>query len=192
MTERYLEFFKKSAILASEMSYCKRRKVGAIIVREKRIIVNSWNGTVSGEDNCCEEDYGSESEVFTTYIDKPSNYIGNLNFRETYCKEYCEENGLIFIDSEETFSNTIKLSYKRPAVRTKASVVHAEANAIYFAAKKGIPLEGASMFVTLSPCINCANAIIQSGIKEVYYLDAYRDSSGLEHLKKHNIKIQKL
>lgn len=70
--------------------------------------------------------------------------------------------------------------------------VHAETNAIYFAAKKGIPLEGATAYCTTSPCKNCARAIIQSGISRVVYLKSYRDSSGRETLKMAGIPSEQL
>jgi len=114
------------------MSFSTRSKVGSVIVKDNRVIVNSWNGTISGEDNCC------------------------------------EENGV-----------------------TKSTVVHAEANAILFAAKNGIKIDGTKMYVTLSPCIECAKMIVQSGIKEVYYLEEYRDKTGIEFLKS-RIKCTKL
>jgi dCMP deaminase len=136
-SDRYDKLFMDSAILSSNMSYCKRKKVGSVIVKDNRILVNSWNGTISGTDNCCEED--------------------NLNGESS----------------------------------TKTTVVHAEANAILFAAKNGIKLEGCSLYVTLAPCIECSKMIAQSGIKEVIYLESYRCSKGLDFLSKYtNIKIR--
>lgn len=69
--------------------------------------------------------------------------------------------------------------------------VHAEANIIAFCAKHGIATNNTKMFVTLSPCEKCAELIIQSGIKEVIYIEDYRDSSGLDKLRKHKIKVIK-
>ena len=74
---------------------------------------------------------------------------------------------------------------------SKKEVIHAEANAILFAAKNGISTKGSTLYLTLSPCIECAKMIIQAGIKEVVYLTEYRDISGIELLKKCNISIQK-
>ena len=75
---------------------------------------------------------------------------------------------------------------------SKNTVVHAEANALMFAAKNGIPTEGCSIYVTLSPCIECAKMIIQAGIKEVMYHENYRIDQGIEFLKEHNIKVRKV
>ena len=65
---------------------------------------------------------------------------------------------------------------------TKRSVIHAEANAILFAAKHGVALEGTTLYVTTSPCIECAKMIVQSGIKRVWYSEAYKDTTGLDLL----------
>lgn len=75
---------------------------------------------------------------------------------------------------------------------TKPEVVHAEANAILFAARNGLSTKGCTLYVTLSPCIECAKMIIQSGIEEVYFSERYRDSSGLELLLIAGVKSYKL
>jgi len=186
MKERYLKFFTESVKLSAKMSYCERKKVGAIIVNDNRIIVNSWNGTVSGEDNCCEEDFGDLSEPHTTSL-----AIDPDKSNEDIVKDFCSRLNIVCVEFEQIM-NVIKLTYKRPSYRTKLSVVHAEANAISFAAKEGIRLKDTTMFVTLSPCINCANLIIQSGIKEVYYIEDYRDNSGVKHLTDHGIIVNKI
>ena len=77
-------------------------------------------------------------------------------------------------------------------VISKNTVVHAEANALMFAAKNGIPTNGCSIYITLSPCIECAKMIIQAGIKEVIYSEDYRINHGTEFLRKHNIKVRKI
>lgn len=75
---------------------------------------------------------------------------------------------------------------------TNAEVIHAEANAILFAAKLGISTDGASLSVTMSPCVDCAKLIIQSGIQEVQYCTLYRDTAGLDLLKKVGISVKEL
>lgn len=72
-----------------------------------------------------------------------------------------------------------------------SKTVHAETNAIAFCAKYGIPTQGAQLWVTLSPCDKCAEIIIQAGIKEVVYLDLYRDQGGLDKLINNNVKVYK-
>lgn len=123
---RYLRMAK----IWSENSYCQRRKVGALVVKDKMIISDGYNGTPSGFENICED-----------------------------------ENNL-----------------------TKTYVLHAEANAITKIAHSSNSSEGATMYVTASPCIECAKLIIQSGIKRVVYSEKYRLVDGLELLKKAGVE----
>ena len=115
----------------AENSYCKRRQVGALIVKDKSIISDGYNGTPSGFENICE-------------------------------------------DEQE---------------RTKPYVLHAEANAITKVAKSSNSSDGATLYVTASPCIECAKLIIQSGIRRVVYSELYRCSDGIELLEKAGVKV---
>ena len=128
--ERYLEM----ARVWSKNSYCKRRQVGALIVKDKMIISDGYNGTPSGFENVCED-----------------------------------ENGI-----------------------TKAYVLHAEANAISKVAKSGNSSQGSTLYVTASPCIECAKLIIQAGIKRVVYSDEYRLTDGIDLLRRAGIEVEKV
>ena len=75
---------------------------------------------------------------------------------------------------------------------TKSTVVHAEANAILFAAKHGVPLLGATLYVSTAPCVECAKMIRQSGISGVYYLEEYRDTTGLDLLTVSGVKARRM
>ena len=125
---RYL----RMARVWAENSYCKRRKVGALVVKQKMIISDGYNGTPSGFENICEE-----------------------------------ENGI-----------------------TKPCVLHAEANAITKLARSGNNSDGSTLYVTASPCIECAKLIIQAGIKRVVYGEKYRLTEGIDLLKRANIEIE--
>lgn len=127
LDERYL----RMARIWSENSYCKRRQVGALIVKDKSIISDGYNGTPSGFENLCED-----------------------------------END-----------------------RTKPYVLHAEANAITKVAKSSNSSDGATLYVTASPCIECAKLIIQAGIVRVVYSELYRCYDGIELLKQAGIKV---
>lgn len=127
---RYLEMAKTWAL----NSYCKRRQVGALIVKEKMIISDGYNGTPSGFENLCE--------------DKDFN--------------------------------------------TKPYVLHAEANAITKVAKSNNSSEGATLYITSSPCMECAKLIIQSGIRRVVFCDKYRIEDGIDLLKRANIEVVSL
>ena len=118
--------YMKMARIWAENSYCVRRQVGALIVRDKMIISDGYNGTPSGFENICEDEAG----------------------------------------------------------KTKPYVLHAEANAITKVAKSNNSSEGATLYVTSSPCIECAKLIIQSGIKEVIYdSDKYADTTSVKASK---------
>ena len=126
--------YMKMARIWAENSYCVRRQVGAVIVRDKMIISDGYNGTPSGFENICEDETG----------------------------------------------------------KTKPYVLHAEANAITKVAKSNNSSEGATLYVTSSPCIECAKLIIQSGIKRVVYADSYHSMDGIDLLKRVGIEIVKV
>ena len=146
--QRYNKYFMDIAKRTAENSYAVRSKVGAVLVKDNRIISTGWNGTPAGFDNCCEEKVKQQS-----YYDSQVNPLG---------------------------------------LKTKSNVIHAEANAIYFCAKHGISTNGTVLYITLSPCANCALAIIQAGIKTVYYAEKYRDTTGLKILNTANIETIQL
>ena len=123
----YLKMAKEWA----KLSYCNRRQVGALIVKDKMIISDGYNGTPTGFENNCE-------------------------------------------DEENT---------------TKWYVLHAEANAIMKVAASTQSCDGATLYVTLSPCRECSKLIFQSGIKRVVYIVEYKDKTGIDFLKKSGLEI---
>ena len=125
------------AAFFGRFSTCHRKAVGAIIVRDKRIISHGYNGAPSGMPHCGHEEL---------YDDL------------TYCRE----------------------------------AVHAEVNAVAFAAKYGISTDNTTMFVTVSPCLSCAQLLINSGVKEVIYAEEYRDHAGLQILKKAGVRVTEI
>ena len=132
--------YMKMALAMGELSYAKRKQVGAIIVSDNdQVISQGFNGTPVGFDNCCERVIPETGEL-----------------------------------------------------ETLPEVLHAEANAITKCAKFGSTTKNGTLYVTLSPCINCAKLIIQSDIKRVVYLEDYRDSTGLDLLRKCGIEVVKL
>jgi dCMP deaminase len=129
--KRYDIAYLKMAKEWANLSYCKRKQVGALIVKDKMIISDGYNGTPTGFDNCCEDKEGN----------------------------------------------------------TKWHVLHAEANAILKVASSTQACNGATLYITLSPCKECSKLIHQAGIKRLVYSNAYKDISGLEFLKKANIEL---
>ena len=148
----------------AQLSYAKRAQVGCIIVSDEgQIISNGYNGTPSGFDNCCEDWVCDCKWVHgCTYTAEELKYIPE-----------CDE----CIYNKST---------------TKHEVLHAESNAIAKCAKWGGRAEGSTLYVTMSPCYDCAKLIIQAGIKRVVYRDKYRDTSGLKLLKEAKIKLTQI
>ena len=132
--EKFDNSYIQMAAVWAKNSYCKRRQVGALLVKDRMIISDGYNGTPSGFENICED-----------------------------------ENGV-----------------------TKPYVLHAEANAITKVAKSGNNSTGATLYVTASPCLECAKLIIQSGISRVVYRDEYRLTDGVDLLRKAGIEVEKI
>lgn len=128
--QRYLEM----ARIWAKNSYCVRRKVGALLVKDRMIISDGYNGTPVGFDNICEDDEG------------------------------------------KTFSY----------------VLHAEANAISKVAKSNNSSEGATLYITASPCVECSKLIIQAGIVRVVYMDLYHNTDGIDLLKRAGVKVEQI
>lgn len=126
LDKRYL----RMAAIWAENSYCERRKVGAILVKDKMIISDGYNGTPAGFENVCEDEAGM----------------------------------------------------------TKPYVLHAEANAITKVARSNNSSDGSTLYVTASPCVECAKLIIQSGIKRVVYNELYRITSGIDLLTRAGVE----
>lgn len=132
--EKFDHSYLEMAAIWAQNSYCKRRQVGALLVKDRMIISDGYNGTPSGFENNCEDEGGV----------------------------------------------------------TKPYVLHAEANAITKVAKSGNSSKGATMYVTASPCLECAKLIIQSGIKRVVYKDEYRLTDGVDLLRRAGIEVEKV
>ncbi len=129
--KKYDQAYLRMAQEWGKLSYCKRKQVGAIVVKNRMIISDGYNGTPTGFDNICEDDEG-------------------------YTKWY---------------------------------VLHAEANAISKVAASTQSCNGATLYITLSPCKECSKLIHQSGIKRVVYENEYKDTSGLKFLEKAGVEI---
>jgi dCMP deaminase len=156
----------ETAYVWAEQSYCKRNKVGAVLSKDGRIVSVGYNGTISGADNQCEEE-----------IDEACEHCNGEGYFETP--------GVMSFDCDKCQGTGKKLV-------SKNTVVHAEANALMFAARNGIETEGCKLYVTLSPCIECSKMIIQAGIKRVIYSEDYRITDGVDFLRKHGVNVVKL
>lgn len=128
------ESYMRIAYIVSEMSYCKRAQVGALIEKDGNVISIGYNGTPSGWENKCEGEDG----------------------------------------------------------KTKEEVLHAESNAIAKMARSSHSCDGATMYITHSPCLECAKMIVQSGINKVYYNKIYRCTKGISILLSHGIECEQI
>lgn len=128
---KYDKAYLRMALEWAKLSYCERKQVGAIIVKDRMIISDGYNGTPSGFANCCEDDNGN----------------------------------------------------------TEWYVLHAEANAILKCAASTQSAQGATLYITMSPCKDCSKLIHQSGIKRVVFIEKYKDNSGMDFLTKAGVQI---
>lgn len=138
MKQKFVNLYSDIAKRVAELSYAQRLHVGAIVVKDDRIISLGYNGMPAGWDNDCED---------------------------------------VLVDGIST------------VLKTKPEVLHAESNAIAKLAKSNDSGDGADLFITHSPCLECAKLIYQSGISRVYYGEKYRDDSGIKFLKKSGIEV---
>ena len=142
MKKKFIDYFMIVAEETAKLSHAVRLKVGAVIVKDDRIISIGYNGMPAGWDNVCEE------EVTAHYV-----------------------------------------SYTDSQLVTKPEVLHAESNAIAKLARSTESGDGATMFCTHAPCLQCAKLIYQSGIRELYFKTHYRDETGLTFLKNSTIQV---
>ena len=160
---------------AAELSYARRLKVGAVVVKDDTVISYGYNGMPAGWDNNCEDkDYMSRDAG------------GWLNPDEIEERWPFEET-IVVANDNESFETTARYRLK-----TKPEVLHAESNAVAKLAKSHNSGVGADLFVTHSPCIHCAKLIFQSGIARVWFGENYRDDAGIQFLKQSGIEVKQL
>lgn len=161
--------FIKICQVVAQRSTCLRSQVGAVIVKEGRVVSMGYNGPVSGMPAC------SSKEVPPT----PLHPVGEVDWLKVYPDE--PETWPEYTGGEEGHPECMGPGCTRS--------LHAETNAIAFAARAGVSVEGCTMYCTMSPCINCAKVIVNSGIKCLKYMEKYRDISGLELLMTAGIEV---
>jgi len=170
MKEKFIHAYMDVAKRFAKLSSARRLQVGAIIVKDDRIISQSWNGTPAGWDNNCEDvewcsagGWLSPDEIYEGW---------------PYEGEYLDGQG-----------NVMQGRYR---LVTKPEVLHAEMNALGKLAKSNDSGKDASLFLTHAPCMECAKSIYQAGIKEVYYDTMYRSLDGVDFLTKCGVTVTKV
>jgi dCMP deaminase len=175
MKQKYIDLYMDWADRTAELSHARRLKVGAVIVKDDSVISYGYNGMPAGWDNDCEDkDYMSRDAG------------GWLDPEEIYERWPFEETVVVANDNE-SFETTMRYRLK-----TKPEVLHAEMNSLMKLAKSSSSGNQASLFVTHSPCLDCAKLIYQSGISSVYYRNSYRDMAGVEFLEKSGVKVEQV
>lgn len=168
MKEKLKRAYMKTAETFAELSHARRLHVGAIVVKDDRIISIGYNGMPAGWDNNCED---------KEWMTDAGGWLSPEEIYEQW--PYAEWNE----DAEEEY---------RYRLKTKPEVLHAETNAISKLAKSNESGDGAAIFITHSPCLDCAKLIYQSGINSVFYRSSYRSDDGVEFLKKSGVSVEKI
>jgi dCMP deaminase len=170
MKQKFIKLYMDWASRTAQLSHARRLQVGAVIVKDDSVISYGYNGMPAGWDNNCED------------------------------KEWCSAGGWLDPDEieerwpyEGTYldadGNEMQGRYR---LKTKPEVLHAESNAIAKLARSINSGNGADIFITHAPCLDCAKLVYQAGIKRVYFGTAYRDDSGVKFLEKSGVEVQQI
>ena len=155
------DMFIQIVQVVAQRSTCLRHQVGALIVRDGRIVSMGYNGPVSGRPECVRLPTFEELTTSSEYAGRTASQVIN------------------------ELNNDPRLCEGPGCTRS----LHAETNAIAFAARAGVSVEGCTMYCSMSPCINCAKVIVNSGIREVKFLEKYRNEEGTQFLQESGIDV---
>ena len=172
MKSKIIKAHMQVAETYAKLSSARRLQVGAIMVKDDRIISIGYNGMPSGWDNNCES---------VEWMDRSAGgWLDPEDIKEKWPLE-----GIYMDKAGEEYTSRYRL-------KTKPEVLHAEANAIAKVARSSESALGSTLFITHAPCIECAKLIYQSGIDKVYYRQYYRSSAGIDFLKQAGVTINQL
>ena len=170
MKPKFKRYFMGIAQLTSQLSHARRLRVGAVVVKDDRVISIGYNGMPAGWDNNCEDREWMDHSA--------GGWFGSEEIEE----RWPYEGTYLDADGHEMTG--------RYRLKTKPEVLHAESNAVAKLAKSSDSGLGADLFVTHGPCIECAKLIFQSGIRRVYFGESYRDNSGVEFLRSSGVGVE--
>ncbi len=168
MKQKFIDLYMDFAQRVAQLSHARRLQVGAVVVKDDTVISYGYNGMPAGWDNNCEDVEWCSG----------GGWLSPEEIEEGWPYEG------VYLDANK---NEMQGRYR---LKTKPEVLHAESNAISKLAKSTNGGLGADIFITHAPCMDCAKLIYQSGIRRVFYRENYRDDSGIEFLKKGNIKVE--
>ena len=167
MKPKFQKLYNNIAHEVAKMSHARRLQVGAVIVKDDRVISMGYNGMPAGWENNCED---------IVWDPGAGGWLDPEEFDSKYPFEMW---------NEQAGRNV------RYGLKTKSEVLHAESNAVSKLAKSNDSGDGADIFVTHAPCMECSKLILQSGIRRVYYSSDYRDDSGIKFLKQSGVEVVK-
>ena len=170
MKEKFIDAHMKAAKVYAQLSSAKRLQVGCVVVKDNTIIGIGYNGMPAGWDNNCENVEWCNAGGWLS----AEEIIEGWPYEGTY------------LDAD---GNEMQGRYR---LKTKPEVLHAETNAIAKIARSTNSSDGAALFVTHAPCLDCAKIIHQAGINSVYYRNTYRSTDGIDFLEKCNINVKKV
>ena len=168
MKDKFVSLYMDWAKRCSELSHARRLHVGAVVVKDDTVISYGYNGMPAGWDNDCEDKVWDKDA---------GGWLSPEEIEEQYPYEGWHEGAGRDV---------------RYGLKTKPEVLHAESNAIAKLAKSNNSGLGADLFVTHSPCLDCAKLIYQSGIRRVWYGANYRDDSGVKFLEKSGVEVKQI
>ena len=168
MKPKFQKLYNNIAHEVAKMSHARRLQVGAVIVKDDRVISMGYNGMPAGWDNDCE---------LREYMSRDAGgWLSPVEIMENWPHQ--EDSTAFQLD-------------RRYRLKTRPEVLHAESNAVSKLAKSNDSGDGADIFITHAPCMECSKLIFQSGIRRVYYSADYRDDSGIKFLKQSGVEVIK-
>ena len=170
MKQKFVDAHMKAAEVYAQLSSAKRLQVGCVVVKDNTIIGIGYNGMPAGWDNNCEDIEWCSAGGWLS----AEEIIEGWPYEGTY------------LDAD---GNEMQGRYR---LKTKPEVLHAETNSLAKIARSTNSSEGAALFVTHAPCLDCAKIIHQAGINSVYYRNTYRSTDGIDFLEKCNINVKKV
>jgi len=173
MKPKFQELYRNIAREVAKMSHARRRQVGAVIVKDDRVISMGYNGMPAGWENNCED------RIYNTRFEQQADFswMCPVSYKVVDIEDYYP-----LVDDEG----------KRYYLKTKPEVLHAERNALDKLAKGNESGLGSVMFITCAPCLECAKSIFGAGISRVFYSDDYNSEDGIYFLKKCGVVVEKL
>lgn len=186
LKDRYIRPMINIAYSIASLSFAEKKKVGAILLKDNRIIAQGFNGSVKGTDNTCEVEEKIEDYVYRCNNEGcATNHVDVEYFGEDESGDFCRFCKIGSIEEETIVTGT--------RLVTSPFVIHAEENAILQAAEQGISAKDTIMVCTDSPCQKCARMIAQCGIQTVYYERLHDLGEGIEFLIRNtNVKVFKI